>query len=130
MGLILATDDVVGINLRVRDGDPTVGWRGDPNAVTYFNESTNEVEVHLTDLHGHRYVAAATPIIHQGWRHDLLRRLRDGDWQRGAESYERIIRAQHQRDREDAAQMDEMSDELTEKMAWAIRKDLGSKEYF
>lgn len=134
MGLILPTDDVVGINERVRLGDPVAGWRGDPEMLVYLDEDTQMCNVVATDARGDRYVAASTSVVDPGWRHDLLCRLRDGDWRRSdvvARQSAKVDAAQAVAD----MKVEEELDEHAEKLAWALRRDAGhavglSKEFY
>lgn len=135
-GLVLPTDDVVGIAERVKFGDPVVGWRGDPQADTYLDPNTGQVAVYTFDGHGNRYCATVLDINRagEGWRHELLRRLRDGDWQRDDVVERRMEELMAPVKAKEAAHR-EKAEQAAEKLAWALKRDLGhlysgtTKEY-
>lgn len=134
MGLILPADDVVRIADRVREGDPTVGWQGDPTMDTYLDEATATATVFGFDRHGDRYIAAQVSVHDPGWRHELLRKLHAGDWRR-PDTVDRQVKLVEDQMRARQAQTDELADEKAEKLAWAIRRDAGhlvgtSKEFY
>jgi len=132
-GLLLPSDHDR-IADRVRDGDPVVGWRGDPTMDTYLIDATGEVQVFAFDRSGERYCAASVSAHSPGWKHELLSKLRDGDWQSGAA--ERWVNERNAEqdalEREHAGQLEERTDRL----AWAVRRDVGthvdglSKEFY
>lgn len=127
MSLILPRDydrDVLGINERVRRGDPTVGWRGDQTMDVILNTAAEKVEVWGFDRAGNRYIAASESVHHPGWRHRLLERLRDGDWQRPGR-FDEIQRANDRATAARQAQVDDRLDEAGEKLHWALRRDVG-----
>lgn len=138
MGLLLPTDDVVRIADRVKHGDPTVGWQGDPTMDCYLDEQSAQVVVMGFDSAGNRYPAATVSLLDQGWRHQLLTKLRDGDWRtdHGRAQVERMIADNQRIEDEKDARSDELSAEVAEKIAWGLRRDVGvyvdglSKEFY
>lgn len=80
MGLLLP-GQCQSIVERVQNGDPSVGWRGDPGADVYVHEGLQVAQVWAFDRGHKRYCAAQVSILEPGWEHTLLRKLRDGDWQ-------------------------------------------------
>lgn len=124
-GLILLDSGVLGLNERVRLGDSTVGWRGDANMLVMADEAEQRVCVLAVDERGDRYIAASVyPLVDKGWQHSLLRKLRDGDWQR-EDSVDRLMATlQAPHDAADA-RVDDINNERAEKVAWALKRDLG-----
>lgn len=127
MGLVLPADDVMGITDRVQRGDPTLGWRGDPAMDVYAHG--NSVAVYGFDRKGERYVAATVSKVSQGWRHELLRKLRDGDWQ-DPHAYDRTVAAQVKDDKARDDRLAERRMELAERFAFAAMKDNGIKRFY
>jgi len=124
-GFILPGDDVVSIAERVRRGDASVGWRGDPRMDVYLDEQRGVVQVWGWDSLGYQYIAAeVNPFHSQGWRHELLRRLKDGDWQND-DLVDKQIAWVEAPQIERAKAFEELKQEKSEHIAWALRKDLG-----
>lgn len=102
----------------------------------YHWPDRNEVAVYGFDRAGQRYLAAVESLSNPGWRHDLIRRLRDGDWQRGAAVIEDMEKRNAKIQRELDHEWDEFAEEQAEKLAWSLRKDIGvyvdgtSREFF
>lgn len=124
----------------VREGDPASGWRGDPTMVAVRCAGPAgsppccldriHIEVYGMDRAGEWYRAAQVRpreevIRGNEWRHELLVKLREGDWQRGSELAASITaRNIANRDRIDA-QRQEAVRAAGEKLYWAGRRDLG-----
>jgi len=124
MGLLLPTDDVLSITERVQCGDATVGWRGDPEMDVYLDDRTGEVAVYGFDAHRQRYLVTVIGTWDPGWRHELLRRLRDGDWQ-NPDAYQRAVDAELRREADKDAALAEQTSACAERFAWAVRRDCG-----
>lgn len=122
---LLLPQDYGRISDLVRDGDPVVGWRGDPSMDTYLVESTGEVEVWAFDAHGQRYRACSVDATRPGWKHELLCKLRDGDPQRT--SIDDWVKAQEAKQAAMEKAHAEKRAEVAEKAAWALRKDIGQQ---
>ena len=127
MDLILPGDDLVDVARLVRDGDPVVGWRGDPTMDVYVDRVSGDVVVYGFDRCGERFVAARENArVNPGWRHGLLRRLRDGDWRRGADVLFAELDAENERVRREREHaVDEVAGDGAERLAWALRRDVG-----
>jgi len=104
-------EDVNDITRSVQDGDPIIGWRGDPQMDVYREGSS--VKVYGFDRAGDRYVAASVSLADSDWRGTLIRKLRDGDWQRGDAFVADLVaeREQHEKNRQ------RLEDELTAEQA-------------
>lgn len=122
-GLILPGEDVADIARAVALGDATVGWRGDDTMACYLGHD-GTVAVYAFDARGERYLAAVVDTAVAGWRHELLARLRDGDWQRG-DLFDRIDAANQKLDAERDRQLSDRKDEVAEKLAAALHRDAG-----
>lgn len=115
--------DVYNISERIRKGDES-GWRGDPSASVMFNPMTQQFEVWLVDDQNTPYIACSGPRCD----HSLIVKLIEGDWQKGKRLLEEIQKKNREaRDREMSLQRD-MSEELADKMHYAIIKDMGHLE--
>lgn len=120
-------DDLYDIVAKVQDGDPHVGWRGDPEMDVY--EIGVEIGVYGFDAHRQRYLAATVTREDPEWRFRLLCKLRDGDWQRD-DTYDRIVQKEYAR--QDAAERAEaeVRQELSDKFAWGLQRDHGIKRFY
>lgn len=117
--------DIVGA---VQDGDPTVGWRGDPSMDVWRKGS--QIQVYGFDRSGERYCAATVSLTEDDWRRTLLRKLRDGDWQ-NPNAYEDVFASVNDRlERDRARETDEKRLEVAEKFAFALGRDNGIKRFF
>jgi len=115
-------DGTFDIDRRIREGDEL--WRGDPDMDLRFNFILQRFEVWGLDAHGDAYIAATN----ERCDHELLRKLAEGDWQRGREAEMRVVL--HERARRDrvAAEEREARGEAIDRLGWAIRRDLGHLE--
>lgn len=125
MGLILPGDDLHDVAGLVQGGDALIGWRGDPTMDVYVWPEYGTVAVYGFDRGGVRYLAAQESLSNPGWRHDLLRRLRDGDYQRGDDVFADIEKKNAAAHKAADDKWDEFADEQAEKLAWALRRDVG-----
>lgn len=110
--------DVLGIARRVKEGDPTLNWRGDPDMELCFNPHLRRFEVIGIDAHGRPFVAAHA----EGVTPKLLVDLAMNDWQHGPALLNRIYADidKAEADRE-SAKRDKMA-EVADKMLHAARK--------
>jgi len=122
-GLILPGEDVHNVAEAVQRGDSATGWRGDPGMDTHMGVD-GTVAVYAFDRDGNRYRAAVVDARNPGWRYELLTRLRDGDWQRG-DQFDRLDALNRARDLETSKALQEKKDEMAERLAWGIKRDLG-----
>lgn len=121
MGLVLPGESLA-IADRVHRGDPTVGWRGDPEMDVYVRNGV--CEVWQFDITGTRWCAVRVSTLEPGWQHEVLRRLRDSDWQRD-DVTSRAIDMMKAHDREVAAQEAESCGAGAERIAWWMRRRYG-----
>jgi hypothetical protein len=87
-------------------------------------DETGQVAVYGFDAHRQRYLVTTVGTWDPGWRHDLLKRLRDGDWQ-NPNAYQRIVDAGVAHETQRDALLAERAGAAAEKLAWAIRRDAG-----
>ena len=125
MGLVLPGDDVHDVARLVQGGDAITGWRGDPTMDVYVWPDVGQVAIYGFDRAGERYLAAAESLSNPGWRHDLLRRLRDGDYQRGRDVLADIDKKNEAARAATDKRWDEFAEENAEKIAWGLRRDVG-----
>gem|GEM_PF-4305794 len=123
-GLLLPGEHL-DIASRVRDGDPVVGWRGDSGMDTYVFNQARRCEVWGFDGYGTRYCAASVQVDRPGWQHTVLRKLRDGDWHRGPTVFDEINKRASGREEAREAAAAARSEERSERLAWALQRDLG-----
>jgi hypothetical protein len=90
----------------------------------YLNDSTGECEVWAFDASGQRYKAVVQSCFEPGWKHTLLRKLRDGDWQTDAVG--RWLAEQEAAEEARAKAQYEAMEALAEKAGWAMRRDIGA----
>lgn len=121
-------EDVNDITRSVQDGDPTVGWRGDPSMDVYREGS--QVRVYGFDRSGERYVAATVNLVDSDWRRTLLTKLRDGDWQNEYTMVDRINDANAKLHAENQRKADDRISEIADKYVSARLRDDNSKRYF
>lgn len=115
---------VLDIDRRIKEGDPTLGWRGDDQMFLVWNGPQRRFEVCGIDLRGNEYVAVTGE---PGEMPDarLIRKLVIGDWQhpeRVMQQYrEHLARqaAKHKRAQE------ETIGEGVSKLTHAVMKDKG-----
>lgn len=120
-------EDVNDITRSVQDGDPTIGWRGDPQMDVYREGST--VRVYGFDRAGERYVAATVNIVDSDWRGTLLKKLRDGDWQRD-DFVANLVKERNDFDRNLNKEADDKIAELADRYATAKLRELGTKRFW
>ena len=124
MGLVLP-GAAKSIADRVQQGDPIAGWRGDPTMDVYLDDRRQVAEVWHFDRGGHRYCAAQTTLLEDGWEHTLLRKLRDGDWQ-NPDTIPNIVAMQDANERRHAAQRAEWAGARADRVIYEYRKALGT----
>lgn len=123
MGLILP-GEAAAIADRVRQGDPTVGWRGDPGMDTYVSDRHGVAQVWSFDARGTRYCAAQVPLSEPGWQHTLLKKLRDGDWQ-NPDTIRDIFAANDANTRRQAAERAERCGAAADHVIYEFRRAVG-----
>lgn len=115
--------DVYDIATRIQRGDES-GWRGDPSASLMFNPLANRFEVWMVDATNTPYVACS----HDRCDHTLIMKLIEGDWQKGKQLAEDIMKRNRQiKDAHEQAEKDKRQ-ELADKLHWALVRDLGHLE--
>jgi hypothetical protein len=115
MGLLLPGDDPDRFVERVQQGCPIVGWRGDPTMDVYVNERVGVCEVWGFDARGERYRVVRQELC-AGWQHDVLRRLRDSDWQRVKPGKQRVTEEMRARERKEHAESVEWAERRAESL--------------
>jgi hypothetical protein len=119
-------DDVMSITERVQRGDPDIGWRGDEQMDVYARG--NEVAVYGFDRVGDRYQAAVVSRSNPGWRHELLARLRDGDWRNDGHPLARVIESRQKLEADQDYADQQRLGEKADHMAFVMKKHLGAHE--
>jgi len=123
--------DVLGLDRRLKQGDPTLGWRGDETMWLVVNSEADEVEVWGLDIHGEPYVVSAIQPVNQSWQHELLKQVAEGDWQRGGQVvFAEIDKRQQARQRSAESTAEDQNAELDEKLAWALMQDAEGRSMY
>lgn len=92
---------------------------------TYVDDQRGVVQVFGFDGHGIRYMVTEVAIDgNPGWRHEVLARLRDGDYRRGEEFMRRWEKEREAKERDVARQRADLVGAMAEHAEWAIRRDL------
>lgn len=132
--------EVMDIGRRINEGDPTVGWPGDPSMALcvdteeYLTDAAGRptgvrnpkwgwFEVWGTDAHGEVYLAASAPRCDAG----LLRKLAEGHWSRG-NPFDRVVAENRRRQADQDRVERDRREETIDKLHLALRKDLGAYE--
>jgi len=121
-------EDVNDITRSVQDGDPVVGWRGDPQMDVYREGS--QVKVYGFDLSGQRYVAATVNMVDSDWRRTLLQKLRDGDWQRADTFMDNLVAEREQQEKERQRLEDDLTAEQADILVSDYYRAIGSRRHF
>lgn len=117
------TFDVYDISTRIQKGDES-GWRGDPQASLMFNPITRRFEVWMVDATGTPYIACT----HERCDHTLITKLIEGDWQRGRQLAEDIMKKNRAIRDAHATEEQDKRLELADKLHWAVVRDVGHLE--
>lgn len=113
--------DVLGIARRLNEGDPTLGWPGDPDLGLVWNEIDRVFEVWHTSVTGEAYKVCD----HHRCDADLIRKVVQAD-NRHASVFDRIRRENERIDREREAYWDDWhANHWVPKARWALRRDAG-----
>lgn len=121
------TDDVTRLPDKVKYGDPHVGWRGDDTMSVWGDAATETVQVWGVDGRGEDYLAVVvSPLEDPDWRHTILRKLRDGDWQRGDQRLKDLERRNRRQAEELRRKHAEQRAELSARFAHHARRVLAS----
>ena len=117
------TFDVYDISTRIQKGDES-GWRGDPQASLMFNPITRRFEVWMVDATGTPYIACT----HERCDHTLITKLIEGDWQKGRQLAEDIMKKNRAIRDAHATEEQDKRLELADKLHWAVVRDVGHLE--
>jgi hypothetical protein len=117
---LVVEGDVHDIARRLHEGDPTLGWAGDPNLLLFLNVATGMFEVWAPDAHLEPYLAVAHPRCDAS----LIRRLVDADNRRET-AYDRVVAANAKAEADAAQVRADHQEEVADRLHHALRKDLG-----
>ena len=119
-GRVWVDSSVGDIDYRIKHGDATLGWRGDPSMFLMLHPVTGHYEVWGTDRAGNQYMCCSHPFCDV----TLIKKLVDGDPTRN-DVIGRILADNEKlkKDREDAERDKRL--EVADKLGWAIRQDFG-----
>jgi len=117
--------DVLDIGRKLREGEPTLGWGGDPAASLVFNEDRNCFEVLGQDLMGRTYVMASHPKCDER----LLVKCRDGHWSKAKDIIDRLVDDQAARYQQAQDALSEaIREEYAPRLATTILRSNGSRD--
>lgn len=122
----LVTGEAQDIASRVKHGDPTLGWEGDPDMTVcvapYLNTKTGRVElifeVWAIDAERKPYVAITSPTCGP----ELIRRLVHSDVRR-RDVVGEAIKANERKERAEAADRSARHEEMADKLHLALVKE-------
>lgn len=117
---VTVTGDVCDIADRLRNGDPTLGWDGDPDLLLFYNTGTDRFEVWAPDERMEPYLAVSHPRCDAS----LIRRVADADNRRRT-AVDRVTDANTKAQADAEAARAERFDEVADKLHHALRQDLG-----
>jgi len=112
--------NAIDIGTRIRDGDPTLGWEGDPNLSLCYDHDHGDWVVTHVDLTGRPYIA----VTHDRCDVTLILKLIASDNQR-TNPWEDVRKAREAAELRLAAELDEQLSDINQKARWAIRRDIG-----
>jgi len=119
--------DVFDIGRKLREGEPTLGWKGDPDASLVFNEDTDRFEVLGKDLTRQTYVMAS----HNKCDERLLTKCRDGHWSNAKTIVNRIIKSQQDRYQASQDAINEaIREEYAPRLAISILRENGFRDHW
>lgn len=114
-----AMDDLV---RRLQDGDPTVGWEGDPRLCIAFNKNTQQWELWRFE-HDSQYRRVLRSKPGMAFPRNLIEQLVQMDAQRGHDVAVEVAVAREKAEAEADYKFSQAMRPRIEKLAWALRKD-------
>jgi len=110
---------------RLREGDATVGWEGDPTLSLEFDPVNSTWQVWGRDLHGETYCCGAWP--HLDGR--ILRHMVEGHWRNARKTIQKVIDARTAREKAAVDSAAEARGAWADKLGWAAYKDAGIHDF-
>lgn len=121
-GRVTVEGDVHDIIRRIEQGDPVMGWPGDPDLRLVANVETREFEVWARDAHGDPYIAVTWPRCDASLIAELVRADN-----RLSNPLERVaVRETARVAAEEAAEEDRLT-ELADRLQFGLMKDIGHR---
>lgn len=121
-GRVTVEGDVHDIIRRIEQGDPTMGWPGNPDLRLVANVETREFEVWDRDAHGDPYIAVTWPRCDASLIAELVRADN-----RLSNPLERVaVRETARVAAEEAAEEDRLT-ELADRLQFGLMKDIGHR---
>lgn len=111
--------DMFALDDRIKNGDATMGWRGDPSMGIFVDKKSGRFEVWGIDRGGNGYLAASHHVLDQ----TLLRKLADGD-PRHHDVVQGVLDHNARLEAAREARNADLKAELADKVQWAIRRDV------
>lgn len=121
-GRVTVEGDVHDVIRRIEQGDPTLGWEGDPDLRLVANIEDGTFEVWARDAQGDPYIAVSHPTCDAS----LIRRLAAADNRRDT-VMARIARADAQRQADEERASEGRLEELADRLQFGLRRDLGHR---
>lgn len=110
------------------DGEPTLGWEGDPRLQMYVNPKDDVWVLMRFENDGQYRVVTVSPVgqtLNNEEVNKLILRLVAHDTRRGFDPKAATDAHNAQQDKSEVDQLSEYNAQKADKLAWAIRKDLG-----
>lgn len=123
----LVEADVFDVGRRLRDGDPTLGWEGDPSMSLCVNQHTGMFEVWARDHEGQ-----GEPYLAGSWAYcdnRVITAMAAGHWKRARKVFQDMIDASDAKAAEADYQSRQHTGAIAEKLAWAGTRDLGIHDF-
>lgn len=118
--------ELLDLDHRAKFGDATLGWRGDLTLSISVHGPSVEIWGFDRDLNP--YLVTAVDSRAPGWKHDAIRNLAIGDWQRGDAPFNEVVAANAKLEADIAARHADEMDDLADKLHFALTKDVGHLE--
>lgn len=115
-----AMDDLLG---KLHNGDPTMGWGGDPRLALAFNRQTDRWELWRME-HDGEYRIVCVSKRGAGFPPDLIKNLMSMDGQRGYDLVKDLDRSRQMATAAEDYTFHQKMAPKVEKLAWALRRDL------
>lgn len=97
---------------------------------TYLDERRGVCEVYAFDERGTRYCAVRVDARLPGWQHDLLRRLRDGDYRRADQFLEELYASEERKAKDKEHQRQELVGEMVDAVEGPLASAFGLGKRF
>ena len=109
---------------KIWNGDPTVGWEGDPNMFLFYDNKDHRVYLTGLDDHGEQYIVMRSKPDVSLDTMQICRMLVEHDRNRGYNLAKELDANDAKVDADKRANDNEALEDVAKKLAWGFRKDL------